>query len=369
MGFFRYNENGFYNGISRVTIIFNFLLPKTLKNSKGAVIVQDIYFEMAYGKLYEAIESGACDVFEFENELGKVRHLFLKRQISVPIDGVYYYDLTTPYGYGGPLMIGTSKEHKKELAEQFKEAFQNYCEQNHVVSEFIRFHPLFLNGQDFKGVYDVQHRRHTVGTNLQSYEDPIQAEFTKSTKKNIRNALKSGVTFNVIVNPEDLKSFKDIYYATMKRNKADSIYYFDDQYFSDCLTLLGKNVILVEVCYEGKIIGMGLNFIYDKLIHCHLSGTLEEYHQLSPAYVLQYALALWGKENGYHLIHDGGGRTSDPKDTLFQFKKQFGKNTGFDYFVGHKIWNKEIYRELCSAMGVHEETDYFPAYRKMQSKE
>lgn len=330
--------------------------------------MQDLYFELNYGKLYEAIESGVCEVFEFENGLGKVRHLFLKRQIPVPVNGIQYYDLTTPYGYGGPFISEALEENKKELVEQFGKAFQIYCKQHNVVSEFIRFHPLFLNACDFTGIYDIQHRRCTTGTNLHAYEDPVQSEFSKSTRRNIRKAINAGVTFEVTVNPINLKNFKEIYYSTMKRNNADSIYYFDDGYFSDCLRLLGKHVVLTEVNYEGQTIGMGLSFIYNKIIHTHLSGTLEEYHDFSPAYLLQYALAVWGKENGYHLIHDGGGRTSEPDDKLFLFKKQFGKNTEFDYYVGHKIWCSEVYQKLCQEIDAFEETDFFPAYRKVPAK-
>lgn len=326
--------------------------------------MQDLYFELNYGKLYEAIESGICEEFIFENELGKVRHLFLKRQIPISFSNVQYYDLVTPYGYGGPLMSGALEENKAELAKNFEAAFHEYCVHNKVVSEFIRFHPLLLNAHDFAGIYKTQHRRCTTGTNLLDYEDPVQSEFSKSTRRNIRNAHKAGATFNVTVNPKGLKNFKEIYYSTMKRNNAEAVYYFNDQYFTDCLRLLGEHIVLTEVSFGGKTIGMGLSFAYGPYIHTHLSGTLEEYHHLSPAYLLQYALAIWGKENGYHLIHDGGGRTSDSKDKLFLFKKQFGKNTEFDYFVGHKIWNKEIYQQLCKSAGTQDESDFFPAYRR-----
>lgn len=333
---------------------------------EGVLKLQDLFFEQNYGKLYESIEDGVCEVFNFENSLGKVRHLFLKRKIPILLEGKYYFDLATPYGYGGPLISSVKGSNKQRLIEQFHTAFHQYCSDNNVVSEFIRFHPLFFNAHDFKDIYNVQHRRCTTGTNLLDFEDPIQAEFSKSTKRNIRKAIKEGVTFKVTLYPSDLKDFKNIYYETMNRNNADSIYYFTDEYFSDCLRLLGKHLVLTEVLYRGKTIGMGLSFIYNQVIHTHLSGTLEEYHHLSPAYVLQYALALWGKNNGFHLIHDGGGRTADPDDTLFLFKKQFGKNTEFQYFVGQKIWNNEIYQKLCDALCISNDSGIFPAYRTIK---
>lgn len=331
--------------------------------------MQDLFFEKDYGQLYEKIEGGSCEVFEFTHPLGSVYHLFIKKEIPIKFEGSPYFDLVTPYGYGGPLMTGVVEGNKKKLAELFQDAFQAYCLENRIVSESVRFHPVFENAQDFNTCYEIIHRRNTTGTNLEAFEDPVQNEFSKSSRRNIRKALKSGVSFSITVNPPDLKDFKSIYYATMDRNKAADIYYFDDDYFADCLHRFGKNILLTEVVHEEKIIGMGLSFFYNDSIHTHLSGTLKEYHHLSPAYILQYALAVWGKDNGMSLIHDGGGRTRDPEDSLFLFKKQFGKNTEFAYYFGFKIWNKPIYDALCEKAQIDVETEAFPAYRqKMMEK-
>ena len=74
---------------------------------------------------------------------------------------------------------------------------------------------------------------------------------------------------------------------------------------------------------------------------------------------------MWGKENGYELIHHGGGRSSSEEDNLYMFKKQFAKNTKFDFYLGKKIWNQDIYNELCKVANVSKDEEYFPAYRKV----
>lgn len=73
---------------------------------------------------------------------------------------------------------------------QSSKKFTKYCIDNYIVSEFIRFHPIFENALDFKGIYDVAYSRHTVGTNLKDYDDPVQAEFSKSLRREIRKAEK-----------------------------------------------------------------------------------------------------------------------------------------------------------------------------------
>src|SRR5690606_17249103 len=153
------------------------------------------------------------------------------------------------------------------------------------------------------------------------------------------------------------------YHETMKRNNADAYYYFEEDYFTECLKYFADRIVLTKAIYDGQVIGMGLNFTYEDRIHTHLSGTLSDYNHAYPAYVLQYALTVWGKANGYRLIHDGGGRTNDPNDNLLMFKRQFGKNTRFDFYIGKKIWNKPVYKELCELNAADAATDYFPAYR------
>ncbi|WKA53855.1 GNAT family N-acetyltransferase [Planococcus shixiaomingii] len=331
--------------------------------------MQDLYFEENYGRLYEEIENGECQVFEFEHSLGVIRHMFIKRKIPILLNGETYYDLITPYGYGGPLIVACEEGRKKELVQQFQVAFQHYCKENNIVSEFVRFHPIISNAQDFIDCYEVKFLRSTIKTDLSSHEDPILMEYSSSCRRDIRRALKEGVEFRVTQNPPDLEKFKTLYYSTMERNQADTYYYFDDIYFSKCLKLFGEKIVLIEVLYKGQTIGMGLNFIYNKLIHAHLTGTLKDYHHLFPANILQYGIALWGKEQGFEMIHHGGGRTNRTDDSLYLFKKKFGRNTDFEFYVGEKIWNEEIYDQLCIKANAALASDFFPAYRKKISLE
>lgn len=62
--------------------------------------VKDIYFDENYGKLYEKIEDGKANIFEYEDENGKITNQFLMRRIPEEIDGKNFFDLVTPYGYG-----------------------------------------------------------------------------------------------------------------------------------------------------------------------------------------------------------------------------------------------------------------------------
>ena len=316
----------------------------------------DIYFDENYGKLYEAAELGKQEIFEFSCQYGAVRHQFIKR----PIDE-RYYDLITPYGYGGPVIVSTTN--KEKLVAAFEEAFCRYCADNRIVSEFVRFHPIINNGPDFATVYKSERIRHTVGTNLKDYPDPVAEEFSKSCRKNIRQAMNKGVTFRITEEPDSLDSFIKVYYDTMDRNAASEYYYFDHTYFDSCLRLFKKNIVLVEAFFDDQIIAAGLYFVYNGIVHIHLSGTYSQYLHLSPAYILRYAVTLWAKEHNCTLVHHGGGRSNSEDDPLYKFKKQFGKNTQFDFYVGKKVWDQEAYDRLCSDNNVSPDITFFPTYR------
>lgn len=325
--------------------------------------MKDIYFDPNYGKLYEKIEDGICEVYKFNCSIGTIQHMFIKREIPTSINNETYYDLTTPYGYGGPIILNCEKGYENELVKEFENEFQKYCFKNNIVSEFIRFHPIINNAEDFINCYDVRYIRDTIGTNLSDFKDPFQEEFSKSCRYNVRKALKDGVSYNIIEKPRDLGDFKEIYYSTMRRNNADSYYFFDDEYFNNCLELFRDNLVLIEATYNKTPIAMGMYFTYNKYIHVHLSGTLYGFLKLKPAYVLRYAITAWGKENGYELIHHGGGRSNSQDDGLYKFKKQFGENTKFKFKIGEKVWNREMYNKLCKTKGIVNGVDFFPAYR------
>ena len=88
--------------------------------------------------------------------------------------------------------------------------------------------------------------------------------------------------------------------------------------------------------------------------------------ELAAGGLLEAAAANWGKEHGYRFIHHGGGRTSDPEDPLFRYKKKFGKNTEFEFYIGKKIWNQNVYDALVEKrleQGIIEDDGFFPRYR------
>nr|WP_317279558.1 peptidoglycan bridge formation glycyltransferase FemA/FemB family protein [uncultured Fusobacterium sp.] len=325
----------------------------------------DIYFEKEYAKLYEKIENGKIEEFILKSKNGTIKTLFLKRKIEIKVDDKEYYDIITPYGYGGPIIL--EENNKEELLREYNEKFSEYCIANNIVAEFIRFHPIYENALDFRNVYDIEYSRKTVGTNLNNFEDPVQEEFSKNARREIKQALKKGVKVKIIEKPENLENFKKLYYETMDRNSASEYYYFDEEYFNEMILKLKDYILLVELEYESEIIASEIYLIKGKILHAHLLGSCSKMLELNAGSLIEATAANWGKEHGYNYIHHGGGRTSDPDDSLFKYKKKFGKNTEFDFYIGKKIWDEKCYDKIVEIkennLGKKLEGDFFPKYR------
>lgn len=324
----------------------------------------DVYYLPEYGKLCETMEEGECKTFDFKSKAGHIMNMFIKRPVPWDVDGEQFFDIVTPYGYGGPIILDCID--KDTLMYEYATEFQKYCEEERIVSEFIRFHPVFENYRDVDDSFGVTYSRHTVGTNLLDFDDPVQKEFAKSLRRDNRRATEMGVTVTLHPEPEDLAVFRKLYEETMDRNHADGMYYFSDEYYHILETDLRPFILEIQLHYQSEIIASEIYFTAGDILHAHLLGSNTKMLELKAGGLIEAAAAIWGKEHGYRYIHHGGGRSSDSEDTLFKYKKKFGKNTEFDFYIGRRIWNEEVYEALVQKrleQGPIKDKDFFPIYR------
>lgn len=326
------------------------------------MLYKDIYFEPAYGKLCEAIEEGTAEVFRLETDDGIISNMFMKKHLPEDLDPEQkYFDITTPYGYGGPIILEI-KGNKERLLREYKDQFAKYCKDNKIIAEFIRFHPILRNDLDFNNVVNTFFARKTVATVVKDSDDPFQEEFSRSARKSIRRVLRRDFDYEIIRRPENLKNFIKIYEDTMNRNDANDFYYFSTEYFENLLKYFKDQVLTINVIVEDACIASGLYFVYGKYLHAHLSGTSSEYLEYSPAYLLKYLTCEWSNENGIDYIHYGGGTTNNPEDSLLKFKSKFTKKGLLDFHIGKKIYDKTIYDKMVNKSKKNH-SNYFPKYR------
>lgn len=322
----------------------------------------DVFFQLGYGKLYEQTENGKFKIFQYITDTVSIQNAFIKRPVPWIVDGVQYYDVTTPYGYGGPVIVdGTATP---ELLEAYYSAWAEYCKAEGIVAEFIRFH-LFDNTQlreAFPG--EIIHATENVVRRLGDSMDDMWMEFEQKVRKNVKRAQSNELTVTTDGTGEQLDAFLDIYYKTMERNEAKSFYYFDRVYFQAIIDTLPGQFMFFHVWKNDVVVSTELVLCSERYVYSFLGGTLDEYYPMRPNDLLKYEIIKWSKETGHQAFILGGGYGAN--DGIYKYKKAFAPGDDVPFFVGRKVWNEEVYEKLIEARKMNGEIKspgYFPLYR------
>lgn len=325
----------------------------------------DVYFRHNYFSLHHKHFDVEPEAVYWQDKNLKIFWTYLKRKLSK--NEYFKYgesmDKTTPYGYGGPLVkILTSDNYG--VARSLKEFFDYYCSyssDNCIVSEFIRFHPISEMWKVWLDIINLTQINDVVTVDLTKGEESIWQGMKKSHRYSVRKSRKEGSAVSIIKKPtdSDIDTFIEIYSETMLRNKAGKKYYFSKEFLSDHFSML--DTILIQVEHRDQIIGMSMFMLGGKYMHYHLSGTVEDVRGLYPSNAIIWEAIRYGVENGYELLHLGGGRGRN--DSLFDFKKGFSGIT-FPFYIGKLIFDHQKYEELIKSNPlIKRDVDFFPAYR------
>lgn len=314
----------------------------------------DIYYSYEYGEIFAQKEKGKIMAAYYENNGTKVFYPFIKRAVNSD-----FFDIVTPYGYGGPLLQGN-----KNFTNDFNKYFKQYCLENKVLTEVIRFHPLIANHEISFDSSDVQYIRKTTAVDLSGSLDEIRNNYTTLTKRNIRKASEKKVScFVAEKSLKNITEFQRIYNETMDRNEADDYYYFSLKELEAQLkdTPLSKNYLLFAK-HDNQIIAGIILFIGKEFGHYHLGGSLSAYLNLRPNNILFDFMIEFAHEQGVKKLHLGGGYQEG--DGLFKFKSSFTNSNHYDYFLGREIHNRHGYYDLLKKLKLDSrEESFFPIYR------
>ena len=307
-------------------------------------------------------------MFYYEADHTKAINVVFKRDIArssqfvdaIPTDT--YYDIATPYGYGGFLIEG---ENNQAAITKLNEVYTEYCISSGIISEFVRFHPLLKNHMGLAPIYEIMEMGPTVYMDLSSREI-IESNIHRKTRNRIRKAKAGGVSVFTGNSEELLTLFQEMYNETMHRNNAKPYYFFEKSFYDSLRTDMKDNALIFYAVCEGKIISMEILLHCRNWVHSHLQGMRYEYRPLAPGSLLTYEEALWGNERGMTKFHLGGGLGSK-EDSLYLHKSYFNMNSDSRFHIGRKVFDREKY-ELLQRLRGKEPSDilspgYFPAYR------
>lgn len=275
----------------------------------------------------------------------------LKREIPC----TNYVDLSSVYGYGGPLFA------KDIEAGSVLDALWQGMAEFGAVSLFSRMHPLFVDS--LEGEADRGEQLGDVVVINVNPDEPHLPTYRGSHRREIVNAQKKGVMLEVDWDCTELKDFVGIYQDAMRDLNAREYYLFNMVYFQKIVAAQDFKVFIIFATFEGVKVAASMFIVTNDVMQYYLSGSDHAYRKFSASKAIIAKAHEVAGELGVRNIILGGGVGSE-RDSLFKFKAGFSNNFK-PFYVVKKVLSAEVYQDLCQAKQVSPDTSgFFPPYRQ-----
>lgn len=272
-----------------------------------------------------------------------------------------YFDLTSVYGYAGPLIknIDTNFNNTK-----FIQGLKSFFVENKIVSVFSRLHPFMANQNlVLNGLGNIFSIGKVVNIDIKKGVAEQRTLFSKTTKRYLNKTAKV-CSVKLSRNKEDLKLFKELYYENMNRVNAHKSYYFSDEYFLKFIECkdFETDVLLAVLNETEEVISAAMIVKTGNFVQYHISGTKDKYLDLTPIRLLIDYARVSATEQGYEFFNLGGG-LGGQEDSLFYFKSSFSKDFK-DFEVWKCITDSIAYDNLSAQFSdLNSDQSFFPLYR------
>lgn len=332
------------------------------ERARERVPIQDPYFSFSYHEAYQRHGDGSPLAYFYEEQGEALFYPFLLK----PIHGVgdwrpphLLYDIQSVYGYSGPL--STTRE--RSFLDRAWDSFGEWCAEQSVIAEFIRFHPLIENQELMNGTCRVFPNRPTISISLEGDENNLWERYPAKQRQNVRKAQKHGVSIRIL-DPENwLDQFQAVYESTMQRVEADRYYFFPKSYYRALLS--GKPPVLMGAFLDEELLAALLLLQGTSFLHYHLGGSKPEQARFRANNLLFHEAALLGQRQGLRRLHLGGGASTSEDDALLRFKKTLSHEQ-HNFQLGARVHSEHHYHELCERwheQGGARQTKFFLLYR------
>lgn len=322
---------------------------------------KDVYYTEEYASLYAG---GDVNARCFLRTDGDAAYLMPYLEHPNPLLGDGRFDVSTPYGYGGP--VSTSDD--PDFLEASSRAMFDTLSETGAVAGFLRCHPVLRSHERLDERWNVSFDRETVGVDLTMSADDLWNHCLNTKGRNrVRKGEHGGLHFEMDEGFEDIDDFMHVYYEAMRLVGASPFYYFSRRYFEEIQERFGRQAF-VGKAKLGDVTTSAMLFICDgTYCHAHLSGSLGEYRSLGPNNFMLYHSILHAKGRGCRVFHLGGGASNRPDDTLLRFKGCFSRDR-YEFHIGRAVFDETAYRRAQSQFAEHDPegfsaaTDRFPSY-------
>jgi hypothetical protein len=324
--------------------------------------LRGVYYSPEYYSIFETPEQQLTKCFVFRDGERIAIYPFFLNPVSYP-SPVQYFDIQGAYGYNGVL----SDCNEPGFIRDFFLNFDTFCQDQHVVSEFIRYNPVVNNHTFARQNQQIHYHGKNVLVKLQ-VPDFWNSSYDYSTRKNVNKAIRSGLKVSKYwaeeMTPELIEIFKVIYFDTLKRNNATDYYYFTPDFYQNIVKKLKRAARFYFVQMGDQYISCELVIISQQNAYSFLGGTLQDYFPYRPNDLLKHGIILDLKVLSFNIFCLGGGA-----EGILRYKKSFAVNGEVDFYIGKVVHNQEIYDQLIKTwekenpQKLEEYGSYFQRYR------
>lgn len=325
----------------------------------------DILYFPEYLSLYAQWPHAKPQLFVYQSKSGRfvyaVNRIQLDRFESLDQSSVKNSAfITSPYGYGGPLVQVNPGGNRGELVTSATVAFSEWCRDTRVIAEFCRYHPLLQNHDAAPRYGSPEPCGETIFIDLRQSQEEIFEHFRENHRRAIRNAIRVRVEVLSSRKLSDVDRFLELYEETLQRKHTSSIYFFDRECIEATVALPRNSARLYLARIGDRVIGANIFLFGARFAYYHLSGTRGDFLRFSPNKFLIYRACIDAKNEGLEAMLLGGG-VGARNDSLLLFKRGFSKTTA-PYFVGKYVHDGATYRGMVAAAGSDPSTAFFPAF-------
>ena len=299
-------------------------------------------------------------LFVFEDEDDFIAIPFLKRKVPNSV----YYDLSSVYGFVGPIANRSFDKFSEAFLDTFKSSFQDFLFEEKIITIFCRLHPFINQCILLKKFEGIKNNGKVVIIDLNVPLNIQRAKYSKVYSK-LKQLKRKGFYLKEGNTREDVKMFLSIYNESMSRLNASPSYIFSEEYL---ITFLNSKEYDARLYFINNEIGLPICgtivVITNQIIQGHLIATREEYKSFSPAKLLVDEITVLGREIGAKYYNLGGG-LAYKEDTLYQWKSRFSELT-FPHRSWRYVADQTAYDNIMKENNIedHAGIDFFPLYRK-----
>lgn len=297
----------------------------------------DIYYQPEFLSCDAAMQNGQFEIAVYSNG----NRVWVYPYILLPISDSSYFDISSPYGYAGP--VTNAQEIQLEAEQQFLEYVSN---RGDIVTEFVRYHHIYNENNFFQENITNLLNRKVVVLPTNNQDEIWMNEFSGTNRNLVRKLEKEDFTWSVKqFEKEDIPSFDEAYRANMVHSGATDFYFFSADFYQQMIEQLGNKLLISRVEKDDETYATALFFVSGKLVTYYLSARNLNYPKIPASNLLLSKMAYWCQENGKEQLNFGGGLSLDENDFLFKFKSNFSKHTK-DFYIGKRIHQPAIHNEL-----------------------